>query len=437
MRKIIFFLLVFLNSSITHAAPSPLTLQECFQAALKRSEDIANQAELITQAEERFKQARGAVFPAINGSVLFGLQAAPSSATASSFSPPSQTTIRLSASQPLFRGLREFATMRQQKNLIQSAEWNRQQATLQLYQDLVLLFYQVLILQKDIQNLNNEIELNQKRVTELQRFIRVGRSRQSELLTLQTNIAVLEAQLASVQGQLASTRDAFAFMTGLDRETPLQDDQPIPQRANTEDVQKYIGRVDSRPDIHALQEAVLASEEGLLVARGAHFPSIDLTANYYFMRPGFLSDVNWDLQLGFTLPIFQGGIIQAQVRQAVSVKRQSELNLEKARRQAQQQIESFFHLFSSDWLQMEKQKSAVTLATQNYETEQKDYRLGLVTNLEVLQGLTTYQQNQRLLDRAQLQTKSDFIRLESAAGLRPKEVTELESREATEGPHSL
>src|SRR4051794_24108516 len=53
----------------TPAAPSSgLTLEDCYAAAVKRSELIGNQVELIVQAEETFRQAYGSILPSINGS---------------------------------------------------------------------------------------------------------------------------------------------------------------------------------------------------------------------------------------------------------------------------------------------------------------------------------------------------------------------------------
>ena len=41
-------------------------LEDCFQAALKRSEVIGEQVELIHQAEERYRAAVGAIMPIDN-----------------------------------------------------------------------------------------------------------------------------------------------------------------------------------------------------------------------------------------------------------------------------------------------------------------------------------------------------------------------------------
>jgi outer membrane protein len=395
----------------------PLGLDEVFQAAMKRSEDVAIQEELIVQAEARFAQAASALYPSVNGFFNWLNQPVASNPTGNSFSPSNQTTLRITADQPLFRGLREFAALRLQKASIEAGKYDKQKATIQLYQDVVASYYQVLTFEQDVRNLQHEIELNVKRLAELERFRKIGRSRPSEVLSFQANLATLESQIESVQGQVENARAVFTFLTGLDLQTRIKDSEPLPE--GKVQVDKFISKVEDRPDVKSLAKAVVVNEQNVSIARGAHLPSADLIGNYYFARPGLLTGVNWDIQLQITMPIFQGGLIQSQVTQAASMQKQSELALSKQRRLAQQEIERFYASYHSDMQQYERQKRAVSLSMKNYEAESHDYRLGLVTNLEVLQALTAYQGNQRALDRIQFQMKADFLRLQAAAAIRP------------------
>jgi outer membrane protein len=72
-----------------------------------------------------------------------------------------------------------------------------------------------------------------------------------------------------------------------------------------------------------------------------------------------------------------------------------------------------------DASQLAALEKATEAARKNYEAQRHDYRLGLVTNLDVLQALTTFQENQRALDRARYTAKIDFFRLQAAAVRRP------------------
>ena len=396
-------------------ANTSLSLENCFQAALKRSEDLANQEELITQTEERINQARGAILPTLNGVATYLTQPPPSGLT--SVSPPTQSTVKITGSQPLFRGFREFAALRQQKNLLEAGRSTREQVVIQIFKDTLLNYYQILSFEKDIVNIKNQIELSEKRIRELNYFKQLGRSRESEVLTVQATLASLEAQQEGLVSQLRSARDIFEFLTGLDRNSPLVDSELLPRKI--ESVGSYIALINNRPDVRSLTKSVEAAEEGITIAKGAHLPSLDLIGNYYFRRPGFLSDVNWDVQVGLILPIFSGGIIQSQVRLANSVQHQNELALSRVKRLAEQQIKQAFDIYLSDQAQFEKLKKAVNLSEKNYQAELHDYRLGLVRNLDVLQALSASQETRRAKDRMGFQLKADYLNLQAVAALRP------------------
>ena len=72
-----------------------------------------------------------------------------------------------------------------------------------------------------------------------------------------------------------------------------------------------------------------------------------------------------------------------------------------------------------DRSQLAALEMATDAARKNYEAQQRDYRLGLVTNLDVLQALTVFQENQRALDRARNTAKLNYLKLQTAAVRRP------------------
>ncbi len=383
-------------------------------------QDRATQVELVIQAEEKYSQAVGSVLPTVTGSGTYLVQPTPQG-VGSSFSPPEQKTVVLTAVQPLFRGFREYSGLRQQKRFFESSQMAREQAIIQIFLDTMNNFYLVLSLERDIVNVKNEIGLFQKRLGELQDFRRIGRSKESEVLTFKSSLAALESQLEGVQRQLETARDVFVFLTGLDHSVALVDSEQTPQRSVH--LQTYLDRIELRPDVQSLVKSAKGYEEGVQMAWGAHLPTLNLQGDYYLARPGSVySTVNWDVQVLLSVPIFSGGVIQAQVRQAESASRQAQLALSKAKRTAYQQIQSYFHSFQGDYSQYDKQKIAVDLAMKTYLAERTDYRMGRVTNLEVLTALTSSQEGQRALDKIWFQLKTDFLALEASAALRPKPV---------------
>lgn len=401
---------------------SAVTLQEAYRSALTVNEDISSQAETVKQAEERYSQAKGALFPTINAIGTYLRQDSPPQGTASSISPSEQKTVRLNATQPLFRGLREWALLKQQRIGSEAADFNRQQLLLQVYSDIALNFYQSLMAEQDYKNLQIALDVNRKRLDELQSFRKLGRSRASEVLSQEANMATLDAALDISKFTIENSRAALALLTGVSRQTALNDTEVFP--SSISDLDTYLVKIEQRPDVKAAQKLVESSDQGLSIAKGGHLPSLDLSGNYYFTRPdGFLKDVKWDLQLALTFPIFQGGVVQSATEIAVSQMKQTELALNKVKRAAKEEIETLYMLVKNDLSQIQKQKKAADLNEQNYQAERKDYRNGLVNNIEVLTSLTAAQETKRNLDKIQYQFKMDYMRLLAATAQRPS-VTE-------------
>jgi len=404
-----------LGAGPTAAAEEALTLDEYFAQALVRSEVVATQSELILQAEERYRQAKSTLRPTLDGVASYTwLDKGARDTTAN---PTRQPHARLTATQPLFRGFREFASMRQTQALIGAQGEDYRQARTQLFKDVAQNFYDVLALEQDLKNFDEQINLNLQREKELQDRVRIGRSRTGETLAVLTTISTLRAQVEQLQAQLAAAREAFAFLSGLPADTPLRDTETLPASLDT--LETYLARLELRPDVKAAQQRLTAAQENISVARGARQPSLDLNANRYLERKGSLEGVDWDVQLALTIPLYSGGIRQSQVREAVSLSTQAELGASQVRRQAEQEIRSLHQSVVYDRSQLAALEKATEAARKNYEVQRRDYRLGLVTNLDVLQALTVFQDNQRALDRARYTAKLDYLRLEAAAVRRP------------------
>lgn len=395
----------------SHAAEA-LTLDDYFAAALRRSETIGTQTELIRQAEERYNQSGAALRPTLSGVASSTWEEGATAGNATR-----ERNHRIRATQSLFRGFSDIAALRQTKALLGAQNQDYASARVQLFKDVAQNFYDVLSIEQDLNNFEEEIKQNLEREKELNGRVRIGRSRTGEVLTVHSTISTLRAQVEQLQGQLRVAREVFAFLGGLDPATPLRDAETVP--ATLEALDTYLARLALRPDVMASEQRLAAAKENVTAARGGHLPSVDLNANRYLDRTGSKQNVDWDVQLELTIPIYAGGLQKAKVGEAVSQQTQSELSASQVRRQAEQEIRSTYQSVVFDQSQLAALEKATDASRKNYETQLRDYRLGLVTNLDVLQALTAFQGNQRALDRARYTAKFNYLRLQAASVRRP------------------
>ena len=425
MYQLTLVILLVLSAGVTqaHAETAGFTLEDTFNAAVHKTESVPIQQSLTQQAEERYNQVNGSILPSVNLTATYLRQQVPASAASSgsisnSFA-PDQKNVTLGLTQPLFRGFREFAGLRQAKYLLTSQENSAQSAKLTVFTNVAQAFYGVLAAEQDIRTLKSELDVLSKRVSELQIRVKIGRSRYGELLTAQSEVATILAQVDAARATLDQALETFTFVTGLPADTSLVDHRDnLPSSLPA--METFVSQLDQRPDLKAQQDLLKSSEENVNIAKGAHLPSLNLIADYYPVRAGFLQDVKWDVGLNLAFPIYQGGVIQSQVRQAAEIREQTDLQLSLARRSDQTQIETFYKATASGIQQVQYLQDAVAILDKTYNVDKRDYEHGLVQNLDVLTALSSLYDSQRNLDRTKYQVKFSYASLLAAVGKIPQ-----------------
>ncbi|HTY13308.1 MAG TPA: TolC family protein [Candidatus Omnitrophota bacterium] len=398
------FFITAANISTVHAAnnDAAVTLDDCYRAALKQSETVATQQETIHQAEEHYRQALAVMLP--NLGLGYSLQKLDSL--------PDQDTGKAYLSLPLFRGFRDFATLKQNQSVITSQKQAYRWAALQLYGDVSQAFFLAISLEQDLAILQKESGLYDQRVKDLSARVAIGRSRRTDVLSVQAARAALAGQIEQVKAQLMAAREMLSFLTGRPSDIKLSDQAG--QDGELGDVGRYLKMLEQRPDIGAAKANVEAAEKNVEIANGAMLPSADLAGNAYLNQPHGpgLYD-KWDAQISVTLPVFTGWYNTSKKAEAGSLLKQSRIALQLVKRQAEENLRTVYEQVASDREQIARFGEAARLAEQNYKAVAGDYELGLVSNLDVLTALTSYQDASRSLNRAVYALKSDRARLTS------------------------
>ncbi|MBI3292522.1 MAG: TolC family protein [Elusimicrobia bacterium] len=403
-------------------SPSPsssaLTLQDCYHLALQRSEDLKTQSENIAQAEARYQQALGNVLPHLSFNVSESLQdtsgiSGGDGGVGGTFTRRERPEVKFIVRQPLFSGFREFAAMSSFKSESRRATLLFNRASKLLFQDVARAFYLVVQLETDLGNIRTLIQLTQERVKELQERVRLGKSRPSEVLTVQSQQAAQRSLEEQIKEQILTARELLSFLTGNDvGERSLRDELPNSEIVEPEAM--LLAKTDQRSDVQAQREQVLSQRARVQLAKGSLLPTASLLGNYYIKRVGFQSGINWDILLSLEAPLFQGGTARAQVKEAASQLQQAELRLSRLSRDVRSEIKRASVALASGVAQAKALEEAFNKAKESYTLQVREYRLGLVNNLEVLQAMNAMQDTRRSWDRTLVQSKLAFLQLKVA-----------------------
>ncbi len=397
------------------AGPSPVTLRQCYEWAKARNEDLKIRQEDIVQSKARARAALGGAYPSVDWKWTDTWQDPKGvdkleSRGFSGFVEKSQIDSRFSVNQPIFSGLREFSAYKGFKRESAKNALLLERADKELFARTADVFYTVVLHETDRENTEASLRLAQDRVKDLGRFKRLGKARDSEVFTAEAHAAALKARLQQIQSRLGSAREELSYLTGQDLSTlPILDE--IPNPPDVSDLDAFLVQGKNRTDLQAQREDVAARRLRIRYEKGSYWPSVDVTGNYYTQRATFLEDIQWDVILALEVPLFQGGAVSARVKEATAAYRQSILTLQAMEREVYHSIRQTHGELLAAMRETQSLEEASAAAQKSYDALLDEYKLGLVTNLDVLQALDLLQAQNSARDAARVNMKMLFIRL--------------------------
>jgi outer membrane protein len=418
---ILFFIGIFCNASRL-GAEERLTLKQCYDYALKRSEIVSISNEDINRAKARYLQALGAVLPQISINASEFLQDDSSQANngggnvGSTFTRFSTPEVAITANQTLFRGLKEINALKLSHSDRQLQKYKKADVERLLFRDVATAFYTVAKIELDIKSSQKIIRVLKGQIGELKDRVKLGKSRISEQVAQEADLSLLEADLVKKEGDRKVAYEMLSFLTGLDPQPPIQAGEPVERKL--EPVEKYLGQAESRPDIKADEESFELAKGNTRIAKGDLLPYASAEANYYPYRVGFRKDIHWDATFNLNIPVFNlatwGHINDAKLQA-----KQAELQAQLTRRQALSDVKKSYEAYQSSLVQYKKYNFATAKAEESYQKQLEDFRLDIITNLDVLQSQRTWLTALRQRDAAKAQLWADYASLIVTIGALP------------------
>mgnify|MGYP001576924734 CR=1 FL=1 len=390
---------------------APLTLTEAYALALKRSETIAIQSELIKETEARFLQSLSGILPRAS----FALSEKRQDGTGgSAFTLKEVPERKFVFTQPLFSGFKEFAAMAGTRAERRQRVAEKSRAEHLLLVDVADAVHLLLQQRQDLSALETIRTALIERIDELQERERLGRSRPSEVVSAEAQLRRVEAEMELVKSQGVVSRHLLEFLTGLDAVSAVAD--PVVPLDDVSDEPFYLAKANGRPDVQAAEEAWRVAHHEVTIARAKFWPTVSAEGNYYTERVGSAADVDWDVTLTAEVPLFQGGQTVGAVKEKVSEARQAKLRFEQALRRATLEIADAYAELSAAIARRAALLKALDAAEQSYRLQTEDYRLNLVNNLDVLEALETLQDARRDAIGARHEAARRYWRLRAATG---------------------
>ncbi|MEQ9365950.1 MAG: TolC family protein [Leptospirales bacterium] len=403
--------------------PEALSLNRCYELALAMSEDDRIRASELAIAQARYRQAVGGLLPEIGlfldktyddrrdenrvGQTNDGLT------QGGQFIQENPLRTGVNVRLPLFAGFRSYPAARAGQYDQQRLRLERRRFRELLYQDVADVYYQVLQYETADEILRDQHKALSARIAELRRRVNIGRSRRGELLAARSDSADNVVELEENRALLQASKELLAFLTGLPANLlQLAKPRDLP---GVEQLEAYLQTTGERKDLLAAAQSVRADRELLKSARGDHLPEVTIEGNYFYSQEPDLGR-DWNIVLRIELPLFQGGTVQARVDESEARMQGSRLELQRLRRSADFETRMSYNDFVSAAARVVLLRESLRLAGETYRIQLRDYRLGIVTNLEVLDALRRFHLSRLNLARTELLAFTNQVRLHVAAG---------------------
>jgi outer membrane protein len=398
-------------------------LNALYQKALEERELIQVRRVRVAQSQELRRQAMGSLLPSLNlvGGFLYQDPAQGDAGNSlGSVRDPLQKNGRLTLAQPLFRGMAEFAALEIAEKTKDISEIELQAEKLDLYSQLAEGYFTVLLRQREKENLKRLATVLERRVAELQRRVNIGRAKEGDLFNARSQLALNLAEQVEMDQQWQEARRELSRLVGIEMADTSGADLSLPEEVlfseEIENLSFYISQVDKRPDVELSRLHVQREEERIRVERSGHFPTLNFEANYHFFRTGLLQNNRWDVGVAIRFPLFQGGVVSSRIRQATQEVQMRELQQAELYRQARLEVENWYERLQAFNERVRVLQSAVDMGERNYQTQSREFNLGIISYLEVVQAESTYWEMRRTLDRIVFQRKLAWIQLNRSIG---------------------
>jgi NodT family efflux transporter outer membrane factor (OMF) lipoprotein len=248
-----------------------------------------------------------------------------------------------------------------------------------------------------------------------------GVSRET-VLTQQTLVEQTRATLPPLQKSLSQARHALAALVGTfpDRQLPevrlnaliLPGKLPVSLPSNL---------VRQRPDVRASEALLHSAMTGIGVATANLLPQFTISGVYGWetsVASQLFSQTSkiWSMATNIAQPIFRGGALWAQRRQAIASYEQAAAQYRQTVLTAFQNVADVLRALETDARTLRAQQAAEVAARQNLYLSQQQYGLGGVSYLTFLNAQQQYQSTRIAVIQAKAARYADTAALFQALG---------------------
>lgn len=400
-------------------------LNHLIDQALKANPDLDAAQAALRQAQENVYAEQGALFP--QASLSF--QATKERFSGASFGQPNNhatfglvtPTLNISYALDVFGG-----TRRQIESLAAQAEYQR----FQLEATYLTLTSNVVVAAVQEASLRGQIAATQDIIRDQARSLKLVRDRfnlggasQADVLTQEAQLAQTRATLPPLQKQLAQTRNQLTALAGQLPAHELAQVFALDSMHLPRDLPVSLPSqlVEQRPDVRAAEAQLHAASAQIGVATANQLPQFSITGSLGTASNNFTNMFApgtgvWSIAGGITQTLFDAGTLLHRKRATVAAFEETAAQYRSTVIKACQNVADALRALQSDADAMLAAAAAERSAFASLDLARRQYQLGAIDYLTLLNAQRTWQQARISLVQAEANRYADTAALFQALG---------------------
>lgn len=408
-----------LSSSQVYAADGLLSL---YDLAAQRDAQLQQAQAQFAADQELLNQAKSVLLPTISAQASY---------QQNDYSIPVPIAAKetqqqkLQLNQPLFDAA-SFARYEQAKSLVQQAETvyllSQQQLMLRLSQS----YLDVLKGQQLLSFAQAQLASTEKQRDQIDAGVKVGLTNPIDLLEVQARYDMALADVSQATNLLTISQENLARLIG--QPVPvlksLALDTKLPSLMESPEQLSQTG-AQGNLNLRLNQRKVQASEQQVNATRAAHYPTVSLQASMTNLdsRTQFFNSPYQTNSIGLVvnMPLYSGGLVTSQVRQAEQQRLAAQAGLRYADEQAKLDVLSLAKTVQMAQSRLQALRQAVTSNEAFLQAAEEGNRVGLKSLVDVLNARTLLYKAKQDLANALFDDVQNRLSLRAAQGALARE----------------
>ncbi len=393
-------------------------LDQLIADGIAGSPDVATAKAKVRQARANFTSAGGALYPTLNGGGSYQR----SDSRAVTAGEQSSLGFNTNWELDLFGG---------NKRGVEAAYYNAESANEQLRAALVTLIGDIAINYANLRGAQADTAIAQRNAALQRRTVALTRTQleagqisQVDLLSAETQAATTESQIPSLQINYAQYLNQLSVLTGRSSSAlaaVLDRPRQIPTVPRKVSAGLPADILLSRPDLRAAERDYASATASIGQKQALLYPSVSLTGNIStgganFGDFGRLSTIGWVFGPSLTVPIFQGGGLNADVEAAKAMRDQSFVAYRKAILTALSEIENASVSLNQNRIRAAQLQKIVINSRKINELTLEQYRAGSKSFVDVLTAQRDLLSAENNLSQTKTQLVINYVALQRALG---------------------